>query len=137
MMVKLSKKNSKQTAMYKYLANVRNAKLDNGDKSLLRFYAETYNWAENKPSRYAERTICALEGITVNTLIKRRKSLERLGWVTVQYKGPHTPCNVWVNIGEDDEKYNSASYAKWHPSNRVEIEEEYPEHDPFRNEEVA
>jgi hypothetical protein len=120
-----------QDALYKYNGIIRLAKLDNGSKSLLRFYADTYNWSQDKPSRYSERQICALEGITANTYLKRRKRLEELGWITVKYLGPHTPCHVWINIGEDDPAYEKFSFAKWHPSNRTEVEEEFIKHDPF------
>ena len=120
-----------QDALYKYNGLIRLAKLDNGSKSLLRFYADTYNWTNDKPSWYSERQICALEAITANTYLKRRKKLEELGWITVKYRGPHTPCYVWINVGEDDPEYEKYSFAKWHPSNQVEPEEEVITHDPF------
>ena len=128
---KLIKHGKEQDALYKYNVIIRHAKLDNGSKSLLRFYADTYNWTNDRPSWYSERQICALESITANTYLKRRKKLEELGWITVKNRGPYRPCFVWVNIGDDDPEYEKYSFAKWHPSNQIEPEEESISHDPF------
>ena len=128
---KLIKHGKEQDALYKYNVIIRHAKLDNGSKSLLRFYADTYNWTNDRPSWYSERQICALESITANTYLKRRKKLEELGWITVKNRGPYRPCFVWVNIGDDDPEYEKYSFDKWHPSNQIEPEEESISHDPF------
>lgn len=106
---------------FKYLRLVQGAKLGSYEKLLLYFYATTYNWKNESPSRYSLRTSCALLGMSMNTYNEARKRLEALGWVLVIARGRQDPSWVYPQIGRDDPGYESKSCAKWHPANREQI----------------
>ena len=107
-----------------YAEKVRLAKLDGGAKSLLWFYASTYNWRNKQPSWYAERTICAHVGMSIGTYQSRRKYLVKHGWIKVHHKGKHNSAYVGVTVGNDDPDYENKCWAPWHPSNRTDLEED-------------
>ena len=112
----------KQDKLYLYNRYIADAKLDGIAKGLLYFYANVYNWSENRASYWSQRSICASVGISQNTYQKKRKYLEQLGWIKVQYRGRNTPCLVHVNVGLDDPEYDKRSWAQGH--RRVFMESE-------------
>lgn len=119
-----SKTKKERFGFLDYAEKVRLAKLNGGSKGLLWFYASTYNWKNNKPSFYTERSICALVGISLGTYHNRRKYLEELGWISVYHKGKHNSAFVGVKVGKDDPDYENKCWAEWHPSNRTYNNEE-------------
>lgn len=119
--------------LYDYLDYVKMAKLDCKSKALLYFYATSYNWSENKPSWYSQRTICALTSMAQSTYHAVQKKLERLGWIRTNYRGRDKSVQVWVSVGESDPEYDSFSWATWHPYNSEEVDLEDYEHDPFEH----
>jgi hypothetical protein len=112
----------KQDKLYLYNRYIADAKLDGIAKGLLYFYANVYNWKNNKASYWSQRSICASVGISQNTYQKKRKYLEELGWIKVHYRGRNTPCLVHVTIGFDDPEYDKRSWAQGH--RRVFMESE-------------
>ena len=106
-----------QDKLYKYGSEVLNAKIDGSAKALLWFYAYVFNWEGSMPSWYAQRKICALTGMSQSTYQKKRKYLERLGWIEVFNRGYSDSCLVKVKVGSNDPDYEKMSWAKWHPEN--------------------
>lgn len=113
---------SKRDKLYKYAALVQRAKLDCGAKALLWHYAYTYNWTEQTPSFYPQRTLCAEVGMSQGTYYQKRKYLEDLGWIKVRNMGYNFPCLVTPLEGRDDPNYEDRSWAKWHPANKKQID---------------
>lgn len=106
-----------QDKLYKYGSKVLNAKIDGSAKALLWFYAYVFNWEGSMPSWYAQRKICALTGMSASTYQKKRKYLEKLGWIEVLNRGFSDTCLVRVKEGMNDPEYEKMSWAKWHPEN--------------------
>jgi hypothetical protein len=122
---------NKKNNLYEYLDFVKMAKLDCKSKALLYFYAISYNWTQNQPSWYSQRSICALVSMAQSTYHEVQKKLERLGWIQTRYRGRDRTVQVWVSVGISDPDYDQYSWAPWHPFNaESEIPETY-EHDPF------
>jgi hypothetical protein len=117
-------KANKRNNLYKYGEIIIKAKLDSKAKALLWFYAYVYNWTEGKPSFWPQRRICASVGMSTSTYQQKRKYLEDLGWIKVQNRGWDATCKVMVLIGVDDPDYETKSWAIWHPSNEVLIDEQ-------------
>ena len=111
------------------------AKLDCKSKALLYFYASSYNWTQNKPSWYSQRSICALVSMAPSTYHAVQKKLENLGWIRTHYRGRDKTVQVWVSIGNPDPDYESYSWSTWHPFNLGNDQETvpYPDHDPFEH----
>lgn len=118
----MNNQKQKQDKLYLYNRYIADAKLDGIAKGLLYFYANVYNWSENKASYWSQRSICASVGISQNTYQKKRKYLEELGWITVQNRGRNVPCLVHVQVGFDDPDYEKRSWAAGH--RRVFMESE-------------
>jgi hypothetical protein len=108
----------KRDKLYEYASIVQRAKLDCGAKALLWHYAYTYNWTQQNPSFYTQRTICAEVGMSQGTYYDKRKYLIDLGWIKVRNMGFNLPCLVTPLEGRDDPDYENRSWAKWHPSNK-------------------
>ena len=126
-----TEKKNKQDKLYKYAKEVMTAQLECKAKSLLWFYAYTFNWTEGRPSFYSQDKICAYVGISPKTYQKVRKYLEELGWIEVQKRGYSNPPLVWVKIGIDDVKYKENSYSAGHP----DLQSDEPAGwDPFQHE---
>jgi len=124
---------NKKYRLYDYLDYVKMAKLDCKSKALLYFYATSYNWSENKPSWYSQRTICALTSMAQSTYHSVQKKLERLRWIRTNNRGRDKSVQVWVSVGESDPEYDSFSWATWHPYNSEEAELEDYVHDPVEH----
>jgi hypothetical protein len=120
-MVKMMEINTKKerSGYLAYCEHIRTAKLDGGAKGLLWFYGFTYNWKGKKPSRYAERTICSLVGMSLGTYHSRRKYLEDFEWIKVHPQGKNQQALVVPLVGRDDPDYENRCWADWHPSNRT------------------
>jgi hypothetical protein len=114
--------------LYKFAEHIINAQLDCKAKSLLWFYAHTFNWTEGRPSFYSQDKICAYVGMSAKTYHKARKYLEGLGWIQVQKRGYLKPPLVWVMVGNNDTEYRYHSYAAGHPDLQGM---ESPEWNPF------
>jgi len=110
-----TEKKIKQDKLYQYAKEVITAQLECKAKSLLWFYAYTFNWTEGRPSFYPQDKICAYVGMSPKTYQKVRKYLEELGWIKVLKRGYTNPPLVWVKIGIDDVKYKENSYSAGHP----------------------
>lgn len=126
---------NKKSHLYDYLDYVKMAKLDCKSKALLYFYATSYNWTQNKPSWYSQRSICALVSMAPSTYHAVQKKLESLGWIRTHYRGRDKTVQVWVSIGSPDPDYESFSWSTWHPFNLGDDlnTETYPDHDPFEH----
>ena len=119
---------NEKNKLYKYAEHIINAQLDCKAKSLLWFYAHTFNWTEGRPSFYSQDKICAYVGISPKTYHKLRKYLEVLGWIKVKKRGYSQPPLVWVMIGNNDTHYKYRSYSAGHPDLQGM---ESPEWNPF------
>lgn len=117
------KEPKQQDGLYKYGEKVRLAKLDLKAKSLLWFYAYTFNWKESKPSYYTQEQICAYVGFSPGTYQKSKKKLIELGWIKTEKISYDLPVFVTVKIGKDDAEYEKWSWAKGHKSNKISLEE--------------
>ena len=115
-------KQNKQAFLYEFNEHIRLAKIDGRAKGLLQFYANVFNWKNQGASWYSQRQICALMGMSQSTYQEKRRYLENLGWLRVEYRGRNKPCKVWVSVGVNDPDYETRSWAQWHPNN---LEKEY------------
>jgi hypothetical protein len=106
---------SKKDKLYEYLDEVIHAKLDGKAKGLLYFYATVYNWSNNRPSYWSERSICAVTSMAPSTYQEKRKYLEDHGWIVVKNRGREITSLVGVKVGRNDPQYESTCWAKWHP----------------------
>lgn len=105
--------------IHQYGEDVALAKLDGLAKGLLWLYAFEFEWEGMIPSRLTEREICSMSGMAQSTYYEKRKYLEELGWIKVQHNGFNKPCSVYPLVGEDDAKFESRSWAAWHPLNQT------------------
>ena len=87
---------------YEYLELIRYAKIGLYEKQLMYFYGTTFNWKNQKPSRYSARAICALTSMAQSTYDKARKRLVELGWIRIRLRGDQ-PTYVYVQVGQDDD----------------------------------
>lgn len=124
---------NRKTHLYEYLDFIKMAKLDCKSKALLYFYATSYNWTQNQPSWYSQRSICALVSMAPSTYNSIQKKLEDLGWIRTNYRGRDKTVQVWVCVGNSDPDYDNYSWATWHPFNsETEVIADY-QHDPFEH----
>jgi len=112
---------NKRDRLYKYGEAIVNAKLDGGAKMLLWHYAFAYNWTEERRSFWSEERICAHTSMAPSTFQKRKKYLKDLGWLDIVKIGLKHPPLVKPTYGMDDPAYEDRHWAKWHPSNRKEV----------------
>ena len=84
-------------------------------KSLLWFYAHTFNWTAGRPSFYSQDKICALVGMSPKTYQKTRKYLENLGWIECRYRGYSNSVVVFLLQGQNDPDYKKNKFAQGHP----------------------
>ena len=77
----MEKVKQRQDKLYKYGQEILNAQLECKAKSLLWFYAHTFNWSAGRPTFYSQDKICAFVGMSPKTYQKARKYLENLGWI--------------------------------------------------------
>ena len=112
---------NKRDRLYKYGEAIVNAKLDGGAKALLWHYAFAYNWTEERRSFWSEERICAHTSMAPSTFQKRKKYLRDLGWLDIVKIGLKDPPLVKPTYGVDDPAYESKHWAKWHRSNRKEL----------------
>lgn len=124
---------NRKTHLYEYLDFVKMAKLDCKSKALLYFYATSYNWTQNQPSWYSQRSICALVSMAPSTYNATQKKLENLGWIKTKHRGRDKTVQVWVSVGNSDPEYDSSCWATWHPFNIEPEESDEVEHDPFEH----
>lgn len=124
---------NRKTHLYEYLDFVKMAKLDCKSKALLYFYATSYNWTQNQPSWYSQRSICALVSMAPSTYNATQKKLENLGWIKTKHRGRDKTVQVWVSVGNADPEYDSSCWATWHPFNLEIDDHEEEEHDPFEH----
>ena len=122
--------------LYKYAELVISAQLECKAKSLLWFYAYTFNWTKGRPSFYPQDKICAYVGMSPKTYQKARRYLEELGWVVVKKRRYSDPPLVFVQVGIDDSEYKKNAFASGHPSLQAIKSEElnpfnYEGFDPF------
>jgi hypothetical protein len=115
--------NMKEKGFFDYAEGVKLAKIDLKAKSLLWFYAYTYNWSEGKPSYYTQEQICAYVGFSPTTFQKAKNRLIELGWIKTYKTSYDLPVFVTVKKGRDDENYEKSSWAKGHKSNKQTLEE--------------
>ena len=127
--------NNKKSHLYEYLDFVKMAKLDCKSKALLYFYATSYNWTQNQPSWYSQRSICALVSMAPSTYHSVQKKLESLGWIKTNYRGRDKTVQVWVSVGNPDPEYDEFSWSPWHPFNIEDEEGAHFDHDPFEHRE--
>ena len=112
---------NKRDRLYKYGEAIVNAKLDGGAKMLLWHYAFAYNWTEERRSFWSEERICAHTSMAPSTFQKRKKYLRDLGWLDIVKVSLKKPPLVKPTYGRDDPAYESKHWAKWHPTNREEV----------------
>lgn len=107
----------------KYAREISNARLERDAKSLLWFYAWAYNWTESRRSWWPEKKLCAHVGMSLATMHKNRKYLEKHGWIEIVKVGGRLPPQIGVKIGRDDPDYERHSYAKGNLENSLTQEE--------------
>ena len=120
-----SKENkSLRTGFFEYAEHIVSAKLDAGAKGLLWLYAFNFNWTTNGRSFWGEERICAALGMAPSTFQTKKKYLEKLGWIKCWRTGD--PLKVYVKplLGRDDPDYEMKCWAKWHPSNKIQLSAE-------------
>ena len=111
----MDKVKQKQDKLYKYGQEILNAQLECKAKSLLWFYAHTFNWTAGRPTFYSQDKICAFVGMSPKTYQKSRKYLENLGWIECRYRGYSNSVIVWVLPGRNDPEYRKHKFAEGHP----------------------
>jgi len=111
----MEKVKQKQDKLYKYGQEILNAQLECKAKSLLWFYAHTFNWTAGRPSFYSQDKICALVGMSPKTYQKTRKYLENLGWIECRYRGFSNSVVVFLLPGQNDPEYRKHKFAQGHP----------------------
>lgn len=107
-------KRSKDDNFYgfvRYAREIVDARIDGKAKSLLWFYAWAYNWTEKRRSFWPEKKICAHVGMSVATMHKHRKYLEKLGWIEVVKVHYLLPPLIGVKVGKNDPDYELHAYA--------------------------
>ena len=108
----MEKVKQKQDKLYKYGQEILNAQLECKAKSLLWFYAHTFNWTAGRPTFYSQDKICAFVGMSPKTYQKTRKYLETLGWIECRYRGYSNSVIVWVLPGRNDPEYRNQILAQ-------------------------
>lgn len=107
------------TTYFQMVKKVREARLHSLDKHLLNFYVGVYNWSDNTPSFYEEERVAAYTGMSVSTVHKKRKNLEKLGWISVVGGGFKKTPFIFVHVGENDPTFESKCYSVWEPENKA------------------
>ncbi len=97
-----------------YLELVFGSKLEYGHVHLLMYLAHRYNFKESRPTTNSVRRASNDLKISTNTVIKYKKQLEELGWISVEKMSYNNPDEVTLLIGREIEE------LQWkHPSHKA------------------
>jgi hypothetical protein len=97
-----------------YIELVYGSKLESGHVLLLMYLAHRYNFKDRRATTNSVRRASNDLKISTNTVIKYKKQLEELGWISVEKMSYNNPDEVTLLIGREIED------LKWkHPSHKA------------------